>query len=34
MDMRAKKITREAAVKEIARRYREWTDIFEKGRKA
>lgn len=33
IDMRAKKITREAAVKEIARRYREWTDIFEKARK-
>jgi myo-inositol catabolism protein IolC len=32
MDMRAKKITREAAVTEIARRYREWVDIFEKGR--
>jgi 5-dehydro-2-deoxygluconokinase len=34
IDMRAKKITREAAVKEIARRYREWTDIFEKARKS
>ena len=32
MDMRAKKITREAAVTEIARRYREWVDIFEKAR--
>jgi myo-inositol catabolism protein IolC len=32
VDMRAKKITREAAVTEIARRYREWVDIFEKGR--
>jgi 5-dehydro-2-deoxygluconokinase len=32
MDMRAKKITREAAVSEIARRYREWVDIFEKAR--
>jgi 5-dehydro-2-deoxygluconokinase len=34
VDMRAKKITREDAVKEIARRYREWTDIFEKARGA
>jgi myo-inositol catabolism protein IolC len=34
IDMRAKKITREAAVKEIARRYSEWTAIFEKARKA
>ncbi len=32
MDMRAKKTTREAAVSEIARRYREWVDIFEKAR--
>ena len=32
VDMRAKKITREAAVSEIARRYREWVDIFEKAR--
>ena len=32
VDMRAKKITREAAVTEIARRYREWVDVFEKGR--
>jgi 5-dehydro-2-deoxygluconokinase len=32
MDMRAKKITRAAAVSEIARRYREWVDIFEKAR--
>ena len=32
IDMRAKKITREAAVAEIARRYREWVDIFEKAR--
>jgi myo-inositol catabolism protein IolC len=32
VDMRAKKITREAAVTEIARRYREWVDIFEKAR--
>lgn len=27
-----KKITRDAAVTEIARRYREWTDIFEKAK--
>jgi 5-dehydro-2-deoxygluconokinase len=32
IDMRAGKITREAAVAEIARRYREWVDIFESGR--
>jgi 5-dehydro-2-deoxygluconokinase len=32
IDMRAKKMTREAAVAEIARRYREWVDIFEKAR--
>jgi 5-dehydro-2-deoxygluconokinase len=32
MDLRAKKTTREAAVAEIARRYREWADIFEKAR--
>jgi 5-dehydro-2-deoxygluconokinase len=32
MDMRAKKTTREAAATEIARRYREWVDIFEKAR--
>jgi 5-dehydro-2-deoxygluconokinase len=32
MDMRAKKITRDAAVAEIARRYRDWVDIFEKAR--
>ena len=31
---RAGKITREAAVAEIARRYREFVDIFEKGRAA
>jgi myo-inositol catabolism protein IolC len=31
VDMRAKKITREAAVTEIARRYREWVDVFEKA---
>jgi 5-dehydro-2-deoxygluconokinase len=32
IDMRANKITRDAAVAEIARRYREWVDIFEKAR--
>jgi 5-dehydro-2-deoxygluconokinase len=32
--MRAKKLTREAAVAEIARRYREWVDIFDKARAA
>jgi myo-inositol catabolism protein IolC len=32
IDMRAKKSTRETAVAEIARRYREWVDIFEKAR--
>jgi myo-inositol catabolism protein IolC len=32
IDMRAKKITREAAVTEIARRYREWVDTFEKAK--
>src|SRR5438874_1364232 len=32
MDLRAKKSTREAAATEIARRYREWVDIFEKSR--
>jgi 5-dehydro-2-deoxygluconokinase len=32
VDMRAKKITRDAAVTEIARRYREWVDIFENAR--
>jgi 5-dehydro-2-deoxygluconokinase len=34
VDWRAKKTTREAAVAEIARRYREWVDIFEKARGA
>jgi 5-dehydro-2-deoxygluconokinase len=34
VDWRSKKITREAAVAEIARRYREWVDIFEKARGA
>jgi 5-dehydro-2-deoxygluconokinase len=32
VDWRAKKTTREAAVTEIGRRYREWVDIFEKAR--
>jgi 5-dehydro-2-deoxygluconokinase len=32
VDWRARKTTREAAVAEIARRYREWADIFEKAR--
>jgi myo-inositol catabolism protein IolC len=32
VDMRAMKITREAAAKEIARRYREFVDIFENAR--
>jgi 5-dehydro-2-deoxygluconokinase len=32
IDWRAKKTTREAAVAEIARRYKEWVDIFEKAR--
>jgi 5-dehydro-2-deoxygluconokinase len=32
VDFRAKKITREAAVTEIARRYREFADIFEQAR--
>lgn len=32
VDMRAKKLTREAAAAEIARRYREWVDIFDKAR--
>jgi 5-dehydro-2-deoxygluconokinase len=32
IDWRAQKTTREAAVKEIARRYREWVDIFDKAR--
>jgi 5-dehydro-2-deoxygluconokinase len=31
IDWRAKKIPREAAVKEIARRYREWVGLFEKA---
>jgi myo-inositol catabolism protein IolC len=32
VDWRANRIKREAAVAEIARRYREWVDIFEKAR--
>jgi 5-dehydro-2-deoxygluconokinase len=32
IDWRAKKTTREAAVAEIARRYREWVDIFDGAR--
>jgi len=32
VDLRAKKITREDAVAEIARRYREFVDIFESAR--
>ena len=32
VNMRVKKITREAAVNEIARRYREFVDVFEKAR--
>jgi 5-dehydro-2-deoxygluconokinase len=32
IEWRGKKITREAAVKEISRRYREWANIFEKAR--
>src|SRR2546421_3548780 len=32
VDWRGKKITREAAASEIARRYKEWVDIFETGR--
>jgi 5-dehydro-2-deoxygluconokinase len=32
VDLLAKKITREAAVAEIARRYREWVDIFDKAK--
>ncbi len=34
VDHRAGKVTREAAVKEVARRYREWVDIFDKARQA
>ena len=32
VDWRDKKTTRDAAVAEIARRYREWVDIFEAAR--
>jgi hypothetical protein len=32
MGWRATKTTREDAVSEIARRYRQWVDIFEKDR--
>ena len=31
VDWRAQKMTREQAVKEIARRYRQWVDVFEKA---
>jgi 5-dehydro-2-deoxygluconokinase len=31
-EWRAKKITREAAVNEVAQRYREFVDIFEKAK--
>jgi 5-dehydro-2-deoxygluconokinase len=34
MDLRANKTSREAAVAEIARRYREWVGIFERARSA
>jgi 5-dehydro-2-deoxygluconokinase len=34
IDYRARKITREAAVAEVARRYREWVDIFEKAHRS
>lgn len=34
IDWRANKIKREAAVAEVARRFREWVDIFEKARAA
>jgi myo-inositol catabolism protein IolC len=33
VNWRSKKISREAAVAEIARRYREWVDIFEKSKR-
>jgi 5-dehydro-2-deoxygluconokinase len=32
VDWRASKMTREAAVAEIAKRYRDWCDIFDRGR--
>jgi 5-dehydro-2-deoxygluconokinase len=34
VDWRAKKATREAAAAEVARRYREWVDIFDKARRS
>ena len=34
IDLRDEKITREAAVAEIARRYRQWVDIFERAKAA
>jgi 5-dehydro-2-deoxygluconokinase len=34
VDWRGQKATREAAAAEIGRRYREWADIFEKGKRA
>jgi len=34
VDWRAQKTTREAAVTEVARRYREWVDVFEQARGA
>ena len=34
VDLRAKKTSREAAVQEIARRFREWVDTFEKARRS
>ncbi len=34
VDFRAGKLSRAEAVAEIARRYREWVDIFEKGKSA
>jgi myo-inositol catabolism protein IolC len=34
VDWRAKKTSREAAVAEIARRYRQWVDIFESARRS
>jgi hypothetical protein len=33
VDWRAKKTTKDAAAAEVARRYREWVDIFERGHK-
>jgi len=34
IDWRANKVTREAAAKEVARRFQEWVGIFEKARAA